>query len=104
MGGAVVDEVGAGLEAEVLLMGEDDALMEHLWEVLFDPIEFILQGRGVVPRGSGEDIAVVFLCQSVYCINGTRHGLHQREQSWDVVIMRFALGFAEFRRDSAIFK
>ena len=62
VGGAVVDEVGTGLEAEVLMMGKDDTLVERLREIAFDPIEFILQSCMIVPRGGGEDIAVVFLC------------------------------------------
>ena len=76
MGGAVIDEVGTRLETEVLLMGEDDALMERLREVPFDPIELVLQGCGIIPWGSREDVAVVFFCQRVYGINGTRHGFH----------------------------
>ena len=62
VGGAVVDEVGTGLEAEVLVVGKDDALVELLTEMSFDPVELILQGGGVIPWGGGEDIAVVFLC------------------------------------------
>ena len=77
VGSAVIDEVSTRLEAEVLLVGEDDAFMEYLREVLLNPIEFVLQGGVVVPRGSGEDIAVVFLCQSVYGIYSARHGFHQ---------------------------
>ena len=42
MGSAVIDEVGTRLEAEVLVVGEDDALMERLREILLNPIELVL--------------------------------------------------------------
>ena len=76
MGGAIVDEIGTRLEAEVLVVGEDDSFVERLREELLNPIEFVLHGCGIVPWGCREDIAVVFFCQRVYGINGTRHGFH----------------------------
>jgi hypothetical protein len=89
MSSAVINEIGARLEAEVLVVGEDDALVERLREILLDSIELVLQGRGIVPRDCGKDIAVVFLSQSIHRINGTRHRLHQLKDTGDVIVMRF---------------
>ena len=74
---AVIDEIGTRLETQVFVVREDDTLVKDISEILPHPIVFVLQGRGIVPCGCGEDIAVVFVFQHIHSIYGSRHWLHQ---------------------------
>lgn len=88
---AVIDEIGARLETQVFVVREDDTLVKDISEILPHPIVFVLQGRGIVPWGCGEDIAVVFVFQHIHSIYGSRHWLHQCKQTGDVLVEGLAI-------------
>ncbi|ABB23613.1 hypothetical protein Plut_0738 [Pelodictyon luteolum DSM 273] len=53
---AVVDEEVADIE--VLVVGEDEPLARGVAEMLPHPAQLVAPGRGVLPRGGGEDVGI----------------------------------------------
>ena len=96
--GTVVDEVVA--VAEVLVVREDDAFVEHAplfgSEMVLHPFKLVVQSGGVLPRGCGEDIDIVFLGQLVYGLYSARHRVHQGEDARHIVEVAFVSLFRCF--------
>ena len=88
---AVIDEPCVWLEAEVLVVREDDSFVEHVAEVFLHPLKFVVQRGGVIPWRGAQDVAVEQLAQGFHCLGGTLYGLHALEYARNVVVMRLAL-------------
>lgn len=71
--------------AEVLAMGDDHALVEHIVEIACHPPHLVGPCRRILSRSCGEDVQVEMLLQRMHGFDGSRHGLHLGKESGNLI-------------------
>ena len=74
---------------QVLAMGDYHAFVKHIVEILCYPLHLVVTSCGILPRGSGENEEFVVFLQFMHCVNGSWHGIHQAEESWNLINSSF---------------